>query len=74
MMYRRTITEGLMGQRRHGSARTTAALRRTIQQRQASLAKRAKRDHLNPQTVAKGKKRSDIEAVPMGPKQPCSTV
>jgi hypothetical protein len=33
-----------MGQLLHGSARTTAAVRRAIQQRQESLAQLAKRD------------------------------
>jgi hypothetical protein len=33
-----------MGQRRHGSARTTAALRRAIQPRQERRPKRAERD------------------------------
>ena len=48
-----------MGQLLHGSARTTAAVRRAIQQSQASLAQLAKRYDLNPKTVAKWKKRSD---------------
>jgi ribosomal protein L17 len=47
-----------MGQLLHGSARTTAAVRRAIQQRQESLATLAKRDDLNPKTVAKWKHRS----------------
>jgi Integrase core domain len=63
-----------MGQLLHGSARTTAAVRRAIQQSQESIAKLAKRDDLNPKTVAKWKKRSHVEEVPMGPKQPRSTV
>src|ERR671923_898869 len=63
-----------MGQLLHGGARTTAALRRTIQQSQESIAKLAKRYNLNPKTVAKWKKRSYVKDVPMGPKQPRSTV
>jgi hypothetical protein len=63
-----------MGQVLHGSASTTAAVRRAIQQSQESIAKLAKRYHLNPKTVAKWKKRSHIEDVPMGPKQPRSTL
>ena len=63
-----------MGQIRHGSARTTAAVRRAIQQSQESLAKLAKRYDLNPKTVAKWKKRSHVTDAPMGPKQPHSTV
>jgi hypothetical protein len=47
-----------MEQLLHGSVRTTAAVRRAIQQSQESLAKLAKRYDLNPKTVAKWKKRS----------------
>jgi integrase-like protein len=65
---------GLMGQLLHGSARTTAAVRRAIQQSPESLAKLAARDGLNPKTVAKWKKRSGVQDAPMGPKQPSSTV
>jgi Integrase core domain len=63
-----------MGPLLHGSARTTAAVRRAIQHSQESLAKLAKRDDLNPKTVAKWKKRTHVEDAPMGPKQPRSTV
>jgi transposase InsO family protein len=63
-----------MGHLLHGSARTTAALRRTIQHRQESIAKLAKRYDLNPKTVAKWKKRSHVHDAPMGPKQGHSTV
>ena len=63
-----------MGQLLHGSARTTAALRRAIQQSQESIAKLAKRYDLNPKTVAKWKKRPHVEDAPMGPKQARSTV
>jgi hypothetical protein len=45
-----------MGQLQHGSARTTAAVRRAIQQSQESRAKLAEREHLNPETVAKWKR------------------
>jgi hypothetical protein len=62
-----------MGQVLHGSARTTAALRRAIQPSQASIAKLAKRYDLNPKTVAKWKQRTYIADAPMGPKQPHST-
>ncbi len=41
-----------MGQLLHGSATTTAAVRRAIQHRQASLAALAKRYDLNPKTLA----------------------
>jgi hypothetical protein len=63
-----------MGQRLHGSARTTAAGRRAIQHRQESIAKLAKCYDLNPKTVAKWKKRAFVHDAPMEPKQPSSTV
>jgi hypothetical protein len=62
-----------MGQLLHGSARTTAALRRAIQHSQERIAKVAARYHLNPKTVAKWKKRTPVHDAPMGPKQPRST-
>jgi hypothetical protein len=43
---------GPMGPLRHGSARTTAAVRRAIQPRQASIAALADRHALHPTTVA----------------------
>jgi hypothetical protein len=58
-----------MGHLLHGSARTTAAMRRAIPQSRASLAKLAKCDDLNPKTGAKWKKRSHGHDAPMGPKQ-----
>ncbi len=63
-----------MGQVLHGSARTTAAVRRTIQRSQESLSNLAERFDLNPKTVAKWRKREDALDAPMGPKQPRSTV
>jgi transposase-like protein len=63
-----------MGQLLQGSARTTAAVRRTIQQRQESLAQPAKRHDVNPKTVANWRKRSHVHDASMGP-TPChSTV
>jgi transposase InsO family protein len=62
-----------MGQILHGSARTTAAVRRAIQHSQESLKKLAQRYAINPKTVAKWKKRADVHDAPMGPKQPRST-
>jgi transposase InsO family protein len=62
-----------MGQVLHGSARTTAAVRRAIQQSQASLNTLAERYAINPKTVAKWKQRTDVQDAPMGPKQPRST-
>jgi transposase InsO family protein len=62
-----------MGQVLHGSARTTAAVRRAIQHSQESMKKLAARYNINPKTVAKWKKRTDVHDAPMGPKQPGST-
>jgi Integrase core domain len=63
-----------MGQLLHGSARTTATVRRAIQHSKESLAKLAARYDLNPKTIAKWKKRAYVHDAPMGPKQPRSTV
>src|ERR687884_929174 len=63
-----------MGQVLHGSARTTAAVRRAIQHSQESLRRLARRHGINPKTVAKWKKRASIQDQPTGPKQPRSTV
>src|SRR4029453_9173277 len=63
-----------MGQVLHGSARTTAAVRRAIQHRQASLRGLAKRHGINPKTVAKWKKRPSVQDERTGPKEPRSTV
>jgi hypothetical protein len=63
-----------MGQLLHGSARTTAAVRRAIPQRQESIAKLAHRDALPPNTVAKWKQRTQGHDAPVGPKPPRSTV
>ena len=63
-----------MGQLLHGSARTTAAVRRAIQQSQERITTLAERYHLNPKTVAKWKKRTHVHDAPMGPKTPRSTV
>jgi transposase InsO family protein len=63
-----------MGQVLHGSARTTAAVHRAIQQSQASLRVLAKRHAINPKTVAKWKKRPSVQDERTGPKEPRSTV
>lgn len=63
-----------MGQVLHGSARTTAAVRRAIQDSQASLNQLASRFGINAKTVAKWRKRTSVEDGAMGPKQPRSTV
>ena len=63
-----------MGQVLHGSARTTAAVRRAIQHSQESLRSLAKRHGINPKTVAKWKKRPSVQDERTGPKEPRSTV
>ncbi len=63
-----------MAQVLHGSAHTTAAVRRAIQNSQASIRSLAKQYGINPKTVAKWKQRADVEDAPMGPKQPHSTI
>jgi transposase InsO family protein len=63
-----------MGQILHGSARTTAAVRRAIQHSQESLRVLAKRYGINQKTVAKWKKRTAVQDLPTGPKDAHSTV
>ena len=63
-----------MGQVHHGSATTTAAVRRAIQHSQESLRALAKRYGINQKTVAKWKKRSSVADLPTGPKEAHSTV
>lgn len=63
-----------MGQVLHGSARTTAAVRRAIQDSQESLRALAKRHGINPKTVAKWRQRRSLNDRKTGPKEPRSTV
>ena len=63
-----------MGQVQHGSATTTAAVRRAIQHSQESLRTLARRHGVNPKTVAKWKKRTSVADQRTGPKEPRSTV
>ncbi|GAA4161958.1 hypothetical protein GCM10023069_08610 [Shinella granuli] len=63
-----------MGQVHHGSATTTAAVRRAIQHSQESLRALAKRYGINQKTVAKWKKRTSVADLPTGPREPKSTV
>ncbi len=63
-----------MGQVLHGSATTTAAIRRAIQHSQESLKALARRYGVNQKTVAKWKQRSSVTDLPTGPKKPSSTV
>ena len=63
-----------MGQVLHGSASTTAAIRRAIQNSQESLRVLAKRHGINPKTVAKWRSRNSTADVRPGPKDAHSTV
>ncbi len=63
-----------MGQVLHGSATTTAAVRRAIQHSQESLRALASRYGVNQKTIAKWRQRSTINDLPTGPKQARSTV
>ena len=58
----------------HGSATTTEAIRRTIQNSEESLRALSKRYGINQKTVAKWKKRTSVADLPTGPKEPHSTV
>jgi len=57
-----------MGQVLRGSARTTPAVRRLIQQSPESLQSLATRHGVNPKTVAKWRSRTTTADAPMGPK------
>ncbi len=63
-----------MGQVLHGSATTTEAIRRAIQNSQESLRTLSKRYGINQKTVAKWRKRTSAADLPTGPRQPHSTV
>lgn len=63
-----------MGQVLHGSARTTAAVRRAIQHSQESLRALSKRHGINPKTVAKWRARNGTADIRPGPKDAHSTV
>ena len=63
-----------MGQVLHGSATTTAAVRRAIQHSQESLIALADRYDINPKTVAKWRARETVEDRKTGPSKPRSTV
>ena len=63
-----------MGQVLHGSATTTQAMRRAIQNSQESLRVLAKRYSINQKTVAKWKKRTSVVDRATGPKNPHSSV
>jgi hypothetical protein len=63
-----------MGQILHGSATTTEAVRRAIQNSQESLRALSQRYGINQKTVAKWKKRTLVQDLPTGPKEPKSSV
>ena len=63
-----------MGQVLHGSATTTAAIRRAIHHSQESLRALARRYGVNPKTIAKWKSRTSAADLRTGPKEPRSTV
>lgn len=63
-----------MGQVLHGSATTTEAIRRAIQNSQESLRALSKRYGINQKTVAKWRKRASTSDLPTGPRQARSTV
>lgn len=63
-----------MGQVLHGSATTTEAVRRAIQNSQESLRSLAKRYGINQKTVRKWRNRPSVADLPTGPKDPRSTV
>ncbi len=63
-----------MGQILHGSATTTEAVRRAIQNSQASLRELAGRYGINQKTVAKWRRRTSACDAAMEPKAPHSTV
>ena len=63
-----------MGQIRHGSATTTEAIRRAIQNSEESLRALSARYGINQKTVAKWRKRTSVADLPTGPKDAKSTV
>jgi len=63
-----------MGQILHGSAKTTHVVRAALQRSKATTKELAAQYDLNPKTVAKWRKRTSTQDVPMGPKKPTSTV
>ena len=63
-----------MGQILHGSATTTEAIRRAIQNSEESLRALSVRHGINQKTVAKWRKRTSVADLPTGPKDAKSTV
>ena len=63
-----------MGQILHGSATTTEAIRRAIQNSKESLRTLSTRYSINQKTVAKWRKRTSVADLPTGPRTARSTV
>jgi transposase-like protein len=63
-----------MGQILQGCASTTEAVRRALQNSQASLTPLASRYGINPKTMSKWRTRQYLSDSPMGPKEARSTV
>lgn len=63
-----------MRQALHGRARTTQAVRRSIQRSHQTVAPLAERHGVDRKTVTKWRKRATVEDAPMGPTCPRSTV
>jgi transposase-like protein len=63
-----------MGQILHRCAKTTHAIRGELQRSEASVAQLAKRFGINEKTVIKWRSRQSVNDLPMGPKEPRSTV
>ena len=63
-----------MGQILHGSATTTEAVRRAIQNSKESLRALSVRYGINQKTVAKWRNRTSVADLPTGPKEAKSTV
>ena len=63
-----------MGQVLHGSATTTHAVRAAIQRSTATISQLANEHGVNFKTVMKWRGRASVKDMPMGPKQPRSTV
>lgn len=63
-----------MGQVLHGSAKTTHVVRAAIQRSTATITQLAEQYDINAKTVMKWRNRSSVDDLPMGPKQPRSTV
>jgi len=63
-----------MGGMRHGCATTTRAVRAAIPRSTASLAALSETCGINPKTVRKWRKRTSVEDLGTGPRQPRSTM